>query len=239
MPINLNKFTTNKVLKKKARNSLGKSFGRIVVRHRGGSGVKKKFRIVDYYKALWNVPGFVLNFEYNPYKKSSLMLITFFIGLVSYNISIKGISIGSLIYSSGCIRRDPDAGNSTFIKFMTRKLRISLLESYPNSGSRFLRSSNSWGKIILKNRFYSVIRLKSGMSKRFDNLCFATAGKIFFLKYRLPFTKRAGLVRLLNFRPHVRGVAMNPVDHPYGGGKGKKSSKSILMGPWGKLLKNK
>eukprot|EP01089_Gocevia_fonbrunei_P020023 TRINITY_DN729_c0_g1_i19.p2 TRINITY_DN729_c0_g1~~TRINITY_DN729_c0_g1_i19.p2 ORF type:complete len:170 (+),score=7.44 TRINITY_DN729_c0_g1_i19:2348-2857(+) len=166
------------------------------------------------------------------------MLVSFFIGVVSYNVSIKGISVGSLILSSGFVRNDPAIGNSTLLKFMTRKLRICLLESYPCSGFKFLRSSGSWGKIILKNKFYSIIKLKSGISRKFNNLCSATVGRIFSLKYKLPLIKKAGLARLLDVRPSVRGVAMNPVDHPYGGGKGKKSSKSILMGPWGKLLKN-
>lgn len=167
------------------------------------------------------------------------MLISFFIGIISYNISISGVSVGSLVFSSGFVRRDPIVGNTTLLKFITRKLKVCLLESYPCSGLKFLRSSGSWGKITLKNRFYSVIKLKSGLSRKFNNLCCATVGRVFSLKYKLPFIKKAGIKRLLNIRPSVRGVAMNPVDHPYGGGKGKKSSKSILMGPWGKLLAKK
>lgn len=182
------------------------------------------------------MPGFILNFEYNPRRKGSLMLVSFFIGIISYNISIKGILVGSLIISSGFIGKGPATGNSTFLKFISRKFKVCLLESYPCSGFKFLRSSNSWGKIILKNKFYSVVKLKSGAFHRFNNLCCATVGKIFLLGYKLPFIKKAGLPRLLDIRPSVRGVAMNPVDHPYGGGKGKKSSKSILMGPWGKFL---
>lgn len=232
----LNKFSTDRVLKKKHFKSLGKSFGSIVVRHRGGSNIKKKFRIVDYYKSLWNVPGFVLNFEYNPSKKGSVMLVSFFIGVISYNISIKGLSVGSLISSSGYIRKDPHTGNTAFLKFISKKIKICLLESYPCSGSKFLRSSNSWGKIILKNKFYSIIKLKSGLSRKFNNLCCATAGRVFLFEYKLPLIKKAGLTRLFNIRPSVRGVAMNPVDHPYGGGKGKKSTKSVLMGPWGRVL---
>jgi large subunit ribosomal protein L2 len=167
------------------------------------------------------------------------MLVSFFIGIISYNVSIKGVSIGSLIFSSSFVKNDYAAGSSTLLKFMTKKLRVCLLESFPCSGFKFLRSSGSSGKIILKNKFYSIIKLKSGLSRKFNNLCCATVGKIFLLKYKLPFIKKAGLSRLLNIRPSVRGIAMNPVDHPYGGGKGKKSSKSILMGPWGKILQKK
>lgn len=164
------------------------------------------------------------------------MLISFFIGVISYNISLKGISVGSLVFSSGLTKNISAAGNSTLLKFITKKLQICLLESYPCSGFKFLRSSGSYGKIILKNRFYSVVKLKSGLSRKFNNLCCATFGKIFLLKYKLPTIKKAGFTRLMGVRPHVRGVAMNPVDHPYGGGKGKKSSKSKAMGPWGKVL---
>lgn len=235
----LNKFCTNKILKKKISRSLGKSCGSIVVRHRGGSGIKKKFRIVDLYRSLWNTPGFILNFEYNPYRRGSLMLISFFVGIVSYNTSIKGVSVGSLVCSPNFIRNNLTIGSSIFLKFMSKKLRVCLLESYPCSGSKFLRSSGSWGRIILKNKFYSIIKLRSGFSRKFNNLCFATIGRVFLLKYKLPTIKKAGRVRLLDIRPSVRGIAMNPVDHPYGGGKGKKSSKSILMGPWGKFSKKK
>lgn len=233
----LSKFCTNRILKKKSSKALGKSKGTIVIRHRGGSKVKRKFRIIDLYRSFWNTPGFILNFEYNPCRKGSLMLISFFVGIISYNISIKGVSVGSLVFSSSFIKNNLTAGNSSFLKFMSKKLRICLLESYPCSGSRFLRSSGSWGKIILKNKFYSIIKLKSGFSRKFNNLCFATIGRVFLLKYKLPVIKKAGIVRLLDTRPSVRGIAMNPVDHPYGGGKGKKSSKSVLMGPWGKFSK--
>jgi large subunit ribosomal protein L2 len=130
-------------------------------------------------------------------------------------------------------------GISTIGLKTKKKFFISNLEIKPFKGSKLLRSSGAYGKIITKRKNKVVVKLKSGKIKIINCYCILTLGKILNFNYYLQRYKKAGLSRLKNIRPHVRGVAMNPVDHPYGGGEGKKSKKSVLMSPWGKLQRFK
>ena len=107
-------------------------------------------------------------------------------------------------------------------------------------GSQYLKSPGSFGKLVKKERLYSWVKMKSGFYVKISNLCFVTIGSVKTIHYNVRIYRKAGYVRFkLNRRPQVRGVAKNPVDHPHGGGEGKKSGKSISMSPWGKLIKGR
>jgi len=118
-------------------------------------------------------------------------------------------------------------------------IKISNLEITLYCGSVFLRAPGSFGKILKKSAKFCLVKLKSGKLKRVNYFCMVTIGSIMNFNYYLNRYRNAGWNRLRGFRPHVRGVAMNPIDHPHGGGEGKKSKKIISMSPWGKLIKGK
>jgi large subunit ribosomal protein L2 len=159
-----------------------------------------------------------------------ICLISYFTGVISFIIAVEGLKIGDIIYT-GLYASSLQAGNSTLVRNIGFNIYLNNLEINLYNGSKFLRASGAFGKIIRKNLNFSVIKLKSGKLKRVNNDCLATIGIILNFNFYLFRYKKAGLSRLKNKRPSVRGVAMNPVDHPYGGGEGKKSKKSICMSP--------
>jgi len=207
---------------------VGRGRGKILVRGRGG-GTFKKLRIIDFYRALWNVPCFIVCFDYNPSNKSSLSLVTYFIGLSGYILSVNKLRIGSTLISSKKIKLK--SGNSTFVKMIPRNCKISLLALTPLTKSTLIRSPGTYAVITKKTKFNTFFRLPSGFTKKLDNFCNCTVGKIVKIKYKLLRKNLAGFNRLKGYRPKVRGVAMNPIDHPHGGGVGKKSKKKNKMSP--------
>jgi len=235
-----NLISKNKLVKKLLVNKKSKAgrnnFGRITIRHRE-RGTKKKFRIMDYYRSLWYVPGYIIKFEYDPNRNTLISFVTYFCGVISYIISVEGMLIGDIILS-GC-KIFLRSGDCSPLKFIPINAKINNIEYRKNCGSQLIRASGCFGKVIFKNQFLSIIKLMSGKLKQIDLACIATLGIIFNFNFYLFRYKTAGLLRRKGFRPCVRGVAMNPVDHPYGGGEGKKSKKKICMSPWGKLIKGK
>jgi large subunit ribosomal protein L2 len=122
-------------------------------------------------------------------------------------------------------------GNATFLKYIPRSLKISLVEIRPSGGAILLRSPGSYGIVKKRSKFFSFLKLPSKNIIKLSNFCYCTVGRISTIKFKFNSRKRAGLIRLLGFRPIVRGVAMNPIDHPHGGGVGKKSKKAAKMSP--------
>lgn len=204
------------------------------MRGRGG-GTTKKFRIIDRYRSLWNIPAFIISFDYNPIHKSCLILVSYFIGILSYLNATSNLKVGKIIVSSRSAKFK--TGNATFLKSIRRGLKISSIEIKPGGGSILLRSPGSFSIVTKKSKFFSFLKLPSKCIIKLSNFCYCTVGKIAVIKYKFNRRKRAGLTRLAGFKPIVRGVAMNPIDHPHGGGVGKKSKKSVKMSPWGKLSK--
>lgn len=225
-------------LKKKSK--IGRSGGRIACRHKF-RGHKKQVRCLDTYRTLWNIMGKVIKFDFNSLNRSFIALVSYSIGFLSYIPATYGCRINSSIYASSNLKEKFKAGNATFLAAIPIQRRINSLEIRPASGSKYLKSPGSFGKLTKKNLFFSWIKLRSGSFIKISNLCFASIGTIRLAKYNLSlYNKRAGLARLIfGRRPVVRGVAKNPVDHPHGGGEGKKSGKSVSMSPWGKLIKGR
>jgi len=210
--------------------------GKIVTRHRG-SKIKKKFKIIDYHRALWHTPALLTSFVYDPNRNTLIALLYYSSGIGSYIIAIEGLQIGGVYMSGVKVKRKE--GNCFPLKWIAVGVKINTLEIKLYRGGTFLRSAGVFGKILKKTNKICLIRLKSGKMKKINYFCIATLGVIMNFNYYLNRYKNAGWSRLKGFRPHVRGVAMNPVDHPYGGGEGKKSKKSISMSPWGILVKGK
>jgi len=156
---------------------------------------------------------------------------------MSYIIAIEGLFIGDIIINAPRVLNR--SGNNTFIKALKIGTKINSLEHMLFGGAKLLRASGAYGRILKKIKSFVVVRLKSGRTIYVNSFCTATIGIILNFNYFLFRYKKAGFIRLKGRRPHVRGVAMNPIDHPHGGGEGKKSKKKICMSPWGKLIKGK
>lgn len=206
-------------------SKFGRSRGKICSKHRGG-GLKKKMKIIDYTRNLWNVPAFVLSLEKTKTNSPYLALLLYPIGILTYIIAPKDIKIGSKIFSGDVI--PISVGNNTYLKNIPLNLKIHNIESYPNSGAKYIKSAGLWAKIIDKSATHAFVIFKNNTIKKLSIFCTATIGEVSNSSYfSSKLLYKAGQTRkLLNKRPKVRGVAKNPVDHPHGGGNGKKSPKN-------------
>jgi len=183
-----------------------------------------------FYRSLLNIKGFICSFEYDPLRQTLISLISYSVGVFSYILSIEKTMIGMRLLST---YNDKIAlGYVTSLHRIKINIKINCVEFYLFKGGKIARSNGSYCKIIKKTNFFNVIQLKSNRLQKINKWCFATIGIILNFNFYLFRYKKAGLSRLKGFRPHVRGVAMNPIDHPYGGGEGKKSKKVICMSPW-------
>jgi len=211
------------------KNNLGK----IVFFHRGG-GVKKNFRVVDFKKKFNNIFGLVRRVEYNPLQKSGLMLINYLNGILVYNLLMKGIKLGHIIndYSA-----DLNFGSTYYLNQIPNGCFISQIELDYNKGLQLVRSPGSKALLLGKEKGIALIKLPSGKIKKFTTNCRALIG-ILALNFKKLIRRKAGTNVLNNLKPIVRGVAMNPIDHPHGGGQGKTSGgRKMSVSPWSKYTK--
>ncbi|MGX7589227.1 50S ribosomal protein L2 [Candidatus Vidania fulgoroideorum] len=213
--------------KRNGRNNLGK----ITVRHRGG-GVKRKYINIDFIRKE-NIICTIRKIKYDPNRNCKIFNILYKNGLKNNIISIEGLKIGDNIIKKKNAKNS--IGNCKTIKNIPIGTKICCLEMIPNKGAKISRSSGSYVKIISKDNKYVVVRFKSGKTKKINKNCYATIGivKIESKKKGI----KAGDKRHMGIRPTVRGVAMNPIDHPHGGGEGKTSSGRHPVSPWGKKTK--
>jgi large subunit ribosomal protein L2 len=224
------------VLSKK--NSSGRNnTGKITVRHRGG-GVKRKLRVLDFSRNLWNCTGVVCSVEYDPNRGSSISLISFVGGFLAYRLSTKNVIPGDLIYT-GVELKEINLGDTTILGNFPLNSRIHSIESSPLSCAKYTRGAGTFSVLLEKGDKFAVVTLNSNIKKKLLLNCMATRGRVTNekLHYRAYF--KAGQSRKLGIRPKVRGVVMNAVDHPHGGGKGKKSPNVANMSPWRRLPKGK
>ena len=218
----------------KANRKSGINFsGNKTTRSRGFINKKKK-RIIDNFRGLWHIKAYVLNFEYDPNRKTLISLIVYLNGIFAYDISLEYFSIGMSFYNGN--KFPLFYGCSTILKNIPKKIKLCNLEVNKLKGFKFLKASGSHGKIIFKNNRFCLVKLKSKKVKKIFVYCNAVVGSVLNFNFNLNKYKKASYSRYKGFRPKVRGVAMNPIDHPHGGGEGKKSKKSNPMSPWGKKL---
>lgn len=226
-------------LSENLRKSFGRSFGKKVARHRH-RGSKRRARVVDFYRAIWNIAGVAIKCDYDSSRRKPIILVSYPAGFLTYLPAIYGFRIGfKLLFNSFFYKISLKCTGGSFLFYVPQQRKINNVEYRPLQGSKIVRSPGCYAKINKKNMLHNWVKLPSGNTMKLSSTCFACFGSLKFIKYNIGFYKTAGYVYLIGFKPRVRGVAKNPVDHPHGGGEGKKSGKSISMSPWGKLIKGK
>ncbi len=213
--------------KKSGRNNLG----RITVRHQGG-GAKQKYRIIDFKRDKDNVIGVVERLEYDPNRSSHIALIKYADGERRYIIAPEKIAIGEEVIS-GLENIEIKTGNVTILRKMPLGTVIHCIEMKARKGAQMVRSAGASAQLIAKEGDYASIRLRSGEVRKIHLECRATVGSVGNFEHSLSSLGKAGASRHRGIRPTVRGVAMNPVDHPHGGGEGKTSGGRHPVTPWG------
>ena len=216
-------------LKRKAgRNNTG----RITVRHKG-AGVKKLYRIIDFGQEKIGVPSKVLAFEYDPYRTAFIMLLEYDNGEKRYQLAPAGLKIGDEIICQE--KADVKPGNRMKVKNIPVGTLIYNIELEPGRGGKMIRSAGSSAIVLAHEGKYANLQMPSGEIRRVLSDVFASIGTVSRPEWRYIEFKKAGSSRLRGIRPRVRGSAMNPVDHPHGGGEGRTSiGLKHPKTPWGK-----
>jgi large subunit ribosomal protein L2 len=203
--------------------------GRVTSRHRGG-GHKRKYRIIDF-KRTRSDEAKVVSIEYDPNRNARIALIQYADGEKTYVIAPDGIKTGEMIQSSN--EAEIKTGNTMQISSIPVGTFIHNIELKPGKGAQLVRSAGASAQIIAKDVEYCQIKLPSGEVRMIRSICKATIGIVGNIDHENISIGKAGRSRWLGRRPHVRGVAMNPVDHPMGGGEGKTSGGGHPVSPWG------
>jgi len=214
--------------KKGGRNNQGK----ITLRFRGG-GAKRLLRVIDFKRDKDGIPGKVSSVEYDPNRSARIALIKYIDGEKRYIIAPIGLNIGDTILSGEDVPLKP--GNTTYIKNIPIGTIIYNIELKPGKGGQIARSAGSQAQILSKDDKYAQIKMPSGEIRLINVKCRATIGQVGNLDHINLQLGKAGRTRNLGRKPHVRGAAMNPVDHPHGGGEGKAPiGHPSPLSPWGK-----
>ena len=217
-----------KSLKKHAGRN---SYGRITVRHRGG-GAKKKYRIIDFKRNKDGIPAVVQTIEYDPNRSANIALIQYEDGVKAYILAPNGLTVGTTLLSGE--GADIKPGNAMEIAQIPVGTMIHNIELAPGKGGQLVRAAGNAAQLMAKEGEYAQVRLPSGEVRKIRMNCRATIGQVGNLEHENISIGKAGRKRHMGWRPTVRGVVMNPNDHPHGGGEGK--SPIGLPGPvtpWG------
>jgi large subunit ribosomal protein L2 len=204
--------------------------GRITVRHQGG-GHKQRYRIVDFKRDKDGVPGVVERLEYDPNRSAHIALIKYIDGERRYILAPKGIVEGTPIMSGEDAPIKP--GNTLPLKSIPVGTQVHNIEMKPGKGGQLVRSAGGAAQLAAREGAYATIHLRSGEMRKIHIDCRATVGEVGHGEHNLRKLGKAGAKRWRGVRPTVRGVAMNPVDHPHGGGEGRTSGGRHPVSPWG------
>jgi large subunit ribosomal protein L2 len=210
--------------------------GRITSRRRGG-GVKQKYRIIDFKRQKLDIPATVKTIEYDPNRTCNIALIAYADGEKAYILAPNGLKEGDVVISSD--NADIKVGNSKLLKDIPIGTLIHNVELNPKSGGQLARSAGSYAQLMGKEEKEALLRLPSGEMRKVKINCRASIGQVGNLEHEQINIGKAGKNRLRGIRPSVRGVVMNPVDHPHGGGEGKTSGGRHPVTPWGKPTRGK
>lgn len=206
--------------------------GKITVRHQGG-GHKRKYRIIDFKRTKDGIPGNVATIEYDPNRTANIALIHYADGEKKYIIAPKGLKVGDVIISGAAA--DIKVGNALPLENIPVGTVIHNIELKPGKGAQLVRAAGTEAQLLGKEERYVVIRLSSGEMRKVLKNCRATIGSVGNQDHELIKIGKAGRSRWLGKRPTVRGVVMNPVDHPHGGGEGRAPiGRKSPLSPWGK-----
>ncbi|OIP43542.1 50S ribosomal protein L2 [Candidatus Desantisbacteria bacterium CG2_30_40_21] len=208
--------------------------GRITTRFRGGR-VKRKYRIIDFKRNKLNIPAKVTAIEYDPNRSANIALLTYFDGEKRYILCPVGLKVGNVISAGEEAEIKP--GNALPLRFIPTGVDIHNIELKKGKGGQLVRSAGNCAQLMAKDGDYSQVKLPSGEIRLIHLDCMATIGQVGNVEWENVTIGKAGRNRWLGKKPHVRGVVMNPVDHPLGGGEGKSSGGRHPCSPWGQLSK--
>ncbi len=210
------------------RNNLG----RITTRHIGG-GHKRQYRIIDFKRNKDDIPAKVATIEYDPNRSANIALLHYADGEKRYILAPKGIKVGDVLYSG--VTADIKVGNAKELGQMPEGTTIHAIELKPGKGAQLVRSAGTSAQVLGLEENYVIVSLASGEVRKVLSTCRATIGEVGNGEHSLVTIGKAGRTRHMGVRPTVRGSAMNPVDHPHGGGEGRTPIGRIApMTPWGK-----
>lgn len=236
----VNNFIFNNLNFGKTKISGRNNTGQITVRHRGGS-VIRGFRIIDFMKYIWDVRAIILSLDYDPNRNSILSLYAYTNSIFSFNLCPQGLKAGAIILNSNImVGFESRVSYTANLNYLKPGIYINNLEFKPLRGSKYVRTANNYAKLVSTTIKYSILKLRSKTLLKVSNNCLATVGVLADKsKYLKSVIKNAGFYRHRGFRPTVRGVAMNPIDHPHGGGQGKTSGGRPSVTPWANITKGK
>lgn len=244
----LNK-TTGELSKKRPERALTQSknksggrnvYGRVTSRHRGG-GHKQLYRIVDFKRDVLDMPAKVQAIEYDPNRSANLALVAYANGEKRYILAPKGLAVGASIFTSNkATTNDFNVGNNFPLEIIPPSTRLHCVELVPGRGAQIARSAGASLELVAVENGKATLKMPSGELRIVHPKCRATIGEVGNGDHNQQSLGKAGRKRWLGIRPTVRGMAMNPVDHPNGGGQGKSKGgggRQQLVSPWGQLAK--
>ena len=204
--------------------------GRITVRHHGG-GHKQRYRLIDFKRNKDGIPATVERIEYDPNRSAHIALLCYVDGDRRYVIAHKGVRVGDKMISGADAPIVP--GNAMPLRNIPVGTMVHCVELKPAKGAQLARSAGAAIQLVGKEGAYAIVRLRSGEMRKIPTACRATIGEVGNAEHGLRSLGKAGAARWRGVRPTVRGVAMNPVDHPHGGGEGRTSGGRHPVSPWG------
>ena len=208
--------------------------GRITSRRRGG-GHKRSYRIIDFKRNKFDIEGNVATIEYDPNRSAFIALIHYVDGEKRYIIQPDGLKVGDKIISAE--KAELKTGNAMQLKNIPSGQFVHNIEMIPGKGAQMARSAGAYVQVMAHDNNYVTLKMPSGEVRMVPEKCLATVGVVGNKQHELVRSGKAGRSRWLGKRPKVRGVAMNPVDHPHGGGEGKTSGGRSPVSPWGQSAK--
>ena len=231
----ITKNTPEKSLTEAKRKTGGRNNqGRITTRHRGG-GHKQRYRIIDFKRNKHDIPAKVAGIEYDPNRSANIALLYYADGEKRYILSPFGIKVGDTVLSG---KNAPlKIGNALPLSKIPTGMFVHNVELYPGNGGQMVRSAGAAAQVMALDGGFATLKLPSGEIRMVRDECLATLGEVGNKSHEQVVSGKAGRSRWLGRRPSVRGVAMNPVDHPMGGGEGKSSGGRHPTTPWGKPTK--
>ncbi len=219
------------LLMKIAKTSGRNNTGRITCRHKGG-GVKQSYRIIDFKRDKFGIPATVKTIEYDPNRNVRISLVYYADGEKRYILTPEGLNVGDVIVSGTDV--DIQTGNALPLELIPLGTIVHNIELIPGRGGKMVRSAGNFAQVMAKEGSYVTVKLPSGEMRMIRKECMATIGTLGNSEFKNLKIGKAGRKRYMGIRPTVRGVTMNPCDHPHGGGEGKTGPGGHPKTPWGK-----
>lgn len=221
---------TTGLRKKGGRNA----YGRMTIRHRGG-GAPRKYRLIDFKREVRDVPGKIIAIEYDPNRNVRIGLISYASGAKRYILMPEGLEIGNTVVAGHNV--EAKVGNALPLRSIPVGFTVHNVEITPGSGGKFARSAGTSVQLMAKADQHATLKMPSGEMRMVHLDSWASVGTLGNAEHKNISIGKAGRTRHLGIRPTVRGMAMNPIDHPHGGGEGRSKSGSHPVSPWGKGAK--